>query len=416
MTSRERILAAINHKEADRLPVDFGGMTVTGMHVSCVSALREYYGLDRHPVKVYEPYQMLGYIEEDLKQALGLDVEGVGGRKNMFGIPNEGWKEWKLDSGLTVLIPEKFNTTVDAQGNRYVYPEGDLTARPSGRMPKNGYYFDAIVRQEPFDDIEDLDPNDNLEEFTLRSDKDVADFAEDLTAATATGRAVAASFGGTALGDIALVPGIDMKNPKGLRDMEEWYMATAAAPDFIKYIFERQTDIALQNLDKLNRAAGDKIDVIFVCGTDFGTQISTFCSADTFRDLYMPYYKKVNNWIHENTSWKTFKHSCGAIEPFIPLLIESGFDILNPVQCSAAGMDPKTLKSKYGKDIVFWGGGIDTQKLLPFGTPAEIREQVKERCHIFGEGGGYVFNAIHNIQSGTPTENIVAMFEALSDM
>ena len=138
MTSRERILAAINHKEADRLPVDFGGMTVTGMHVSCVSALREYYGLDRHPVKVYEPYQMLGYIEEDLKQALGLDVEGVGGRKNMFGIPNEGWKEWKLDSGLTVLIPEKFNTTVDAQGNRYVYPEGDLTARPSGRMPKNG--------------------------------------------------------------------------------------------------------------------------------------------------------------------------------------------------------------------------------------------------------------------------------------
>ena len=413
MTSRERILAALNHKEADRIPVDFGGMTVTGMHVSCVTALREYYGLDRHPVKVYEPYQMLGYIEEDLKQALGLDVEGVGGRKNMFGIPNEGWKEWTLDSGLTVLIPEQFNTTVDDKGNRYIYPQGDLTARPSGRMPKNGYYFDAIVRQEPFDDIEDLDPNDNLEEFTVRTDESIAEFAEDLTAAKTTGRAVAASFGGTALGDIALVPGIDMKNPKGLRDMEEWYMATAAAPDFIKYIFDKQTDIALQNLDKLNRAAGDKIDVIFVCGTDFGTQISTFCSCDTFKDLYMPYYKKVNNWIHENTSWKTFKHSCGAIEPFIPLLIESGFDILNPVQCSATGMDPQTLKNKYGKDIVFWGGGVDTQKLLPFGTPAEIKEQVKERCHIFGKDGGYVFNAIHNIQSGTPTENIVALFDAL---
>lgn len=416
MTSRERILAALNHKEGDRIPVDFGGMTVTGMHVSCVTALREYYGLDRHPVKVYEPYQMLGYIEEDLKQALGLDVEGVGGRKNMFGIPNEGWKEWTLDSGLTVLIPDQFNTTVDAQGNRYIYPQGDLTARPSGRMPKNGYYFDAIVRQEPFDDIEDLDPNDNLEEFTLRSDEAIKEFADDLTAAVPTGRAIAASFGGTALGDIALVPGIDMKNPKGLRDMEEWYMATACAPDFIKYIFDRQTDIAIQNLDKLNRAAGDKIDVLFVCGTDFGTQISTFCSADTFKDLYMPYYKKVNNWIHENTSWKTFKHSCGAIEPFIPLLIESGFDILNPVQCSATGMDPQTLKNKYGKDIVFWGGGIDTQKLLPFGTPAEVKEQVKERCHIFGKDGGYVFNAIHNIQSGTPTENIVAMFEALKEI
>ena len=145
-------------------------------------------------------------------------------------------------------------------------------------------------------------------------------------------------------------------------------------------------------MDKLNRAAGDKIDVIFVCGTDFGTQISTFCSADTFRDLYMPYYKKINNWIHENTNWKTFKHSCGAIEPFIPLLIESGFDILNPVQCSATGMDPQTLKDKYGKDVVFWGGGIDTQKLLPFGTPAEVKEQVKERCHIFGRDGGVTFS------------------------
>jgi uroporphyrinogen-III decarboxylase len=154
---------------------------------------------------------------------------------------------------------------------------------------------------------------------------------------------------------------------------------------------------------------------MFICGTDFGTQISTFCSSDTFRDIYMPYYKKVNSWIHENTSWKTFKHSCGAIEPFIPLLIESGFDILNPVQCSARGMDPALLKQKYGKDIVFWGGGIDTQQLLPFGTPDQIRRQVKERCEIFGKDGGFVFNSIHNIQANTPTENIVAIFEALKN-
>lgn len=416
MNSRERILAALNHKESDRIPIDFGATTVSGMHVSCVTALREYYGLDRHPVKVCEPYQMLGYIEEDLKQALGIDVEGVGNRKNMFGIPNEGWKEWKLDSGLTVLIPERFNMTVDKDGNSYVYPEGDITARPSGKMPKNGFYFDAIIRQEPFDDIEDLDPNDNLEEFSVRSDESVKEFADDLRAATGTGRAIAANFGGTALGDVALVPAIDLKNPKGLRDIEEWYIATATAPDFVKYIFDRQTDIALQNLEKLNRAAGDMIDVIFVCGTDFGTQISTFCSPDTFRDLYMPYYQKVNDWIHENTDWKTFKHSCGAIEPFIPLLIESGFDIINPVQCSAMGMDPATLKRKYGEHIVFWGGGVDTQKLLHFGTPKEVKEQVKERCNIFGKDGGFVFNAIHNIQSGTPTKNIVAMFEALNEL
>jgi uroporphyrinogen-III decarboxylase len=192
-------------------------------------------------------------------------------------------------------------------------------------------------------------------------------------------------------------------------------MATATAPEYIKYVFDKQTDIALVNLQRLKEKVGNKIDVLFVCGTDFGTQISTFCSKDTFRDVYMPYYQKVNNWIHENTTWKTFKHSCGAIEPFIPLMIESGFDIINPVQCSATGMDPQLLKDKYGKDIVFWGGGVDTQKVLPFGTPEQVKEQVKQRLDIFGKGGGYVFNSIHNIQANTPTENLVAMFEAFKE-
>ena len=189
-------------------------------------------------------------------------------------------------------------------------------------------------------------------------------------------------------------------------------MATATAPEYVKYIFEKQTDIAIANLERLKERVGNKIDVMYICGTDFGTQISTFCSAETFRNLYLPYYKKINGWIHENTGWKTFKHSCGAIEPFIPLFIEAGFDVLNPVQCSARGMDPVLLKEKYGKDIVFWGGGVDTQKILPFGTPEQIKEQVKERCEIFGKDGGYVFNAIHNIQANTPVENLVALFDA----
>ena len=416
MSSKKVLLDALNHRQGKRIPVDFGAVTVTGMHVSCVEALREYYGLEKRPIKAYEPYQMLGLIEEDLKQVLSLDVEGVGGRINMFGIQNSDWKEWKLDSGQVVLIPGDFNTTKDDEGNHYIYPCGDLSSKPCAKMPKNGYYFDSLTRQEHFDDVEELDPNDNLEEFTYTSEKVLDEFAEDIANAEKTGRGVAVSFGGTALGDIALVPGLTLKNPKGIRDVSEWYMATATAPEYIKYVFEKQTDIALVNLARLKEKVGDKIDVIFVCGTDFGTQISTFCSVDTFRDLYMPYYKKVNGWIHENTDWKTFKHSCGAIEPLIPELIESGFDILNPVQCSAVGMDPATLKSKYGKDIVFWGGGVDTQVLLPFGTPDKIKEQVKQRCEIFGKDGGFVFNAIHNIQAGTPTENIVAIFDALKEI
>lgn len=413
MTSRERVKLALAHKEADRIPMDFGSVTVTGMHYSCVGALREYFGLDKHPVTIAEPYQMLGLIEEDLKCALGIDCEGVFGRNNMFGIPQTDFVEWRQDNGDIVLAPRGMNIREDEKGHHYVYPCGDTSVAPCAKMPKGGFYFDAISRQEPFDDIEDLNPDDNLEEFGIVSDTVLDEFAEDIANAKKTGRAITASFGGTALGDIALVPGLTLKHPKGVRDVAEWYMATATAPEYIQYVFDKQTDIALINLQKLYEKVGNDIDTIFICGTDFGTQISTFCSADTYRNLYMPYYKKVNDWIHEHTGWKTFKHSCGAVESFIPLFIESGFDILNPVQCSAVGMDPKLLKEKYGRDIVFWGGGIDTQKLLPFGTPDEVRAQVMERCEIFGRDGGFVFNSIHNIQAGTPVENIIAMLDGL---
>ena len=413
MTSRERIKLALNHKEADRIPLDFGSVTVTGMHYSCVSALREYYGLEKHPIIIAEPYQMLGLIDEDLKCAMGIDAEGVFSRTNMFGIPQTDFVEWRQDNGDIVLAPRGMNIREDAHGHHYVYPSGDTSVAPSAKMPKNGFYFDAVSRQEPFDDIDELDPNDNLEEFTIVSEQTLNEFAEDIAAAKKTGRAVTVSFGGTALGDVALVPGLSLKHPKGVRDVAEWYMATATSPEFIKYIFDKQTDIALINLEKLYQRVGNDIDTIFICGTDFGTQISTFCSQDTYRNLYMPYYQKVNHWIHEHTEWKTFKHSCGAVEPFIPLFIESGFDILNPVQCSAQGMEPELLKKKYGRDIVFWGGGIDTQKILPFGTPEQVSAQVRERCEIFGRDGGFVFNAIHNIQAGTPVENIVAMLDSL---
>ena len=130
----------------------------------------------------------------------------------------------------------------------------------------------------------------------------------------------------------------------------------------------------------------------------------------------MPYYKKMNDWIHAHTAWKTFKHSCGAVETLIPSIIESGFDILNPVQVSAAGMDAAKLKAKYGRDIVFWGGGVDTQKTLMFGRPEQIRAEVLERCRIFGRGGGFIFNAIHNIQSNVPVANVVALFDALREV
>lgn len=414
MDSRQRINAALMHKTPDRIPVDFGSTAVTGMHVTCVDALRKYYGLRETPVKVCEPYQMLGFIEDDLKEVIGIDTRSLDGPRNMFGFENNDWKEYTLDKGLIVLVPKKFNVTKDKSGNTYLYPEGDITARPSGKMPKDGYYFDALIRQDPVDE-DNLNYEDNLEEFTPISDKDIEYYVNEIRKINKSDKAAVAGFGGTGLGDIALVPAVFLKEPKGIRDVEEWYVSLATRRDYVHAVFEKQTDIALMNLDKLKDVVLDKVDVLFICGTDFGTQTGTFCSPDTFRKLYMPYYKKLNDWIHAKTNWKTFKHSCGAVESFIPLFIESGFDILNPVQCSAEGMGPKKLKEKYGNDIVFWGAGVDTQKTLPFGTPDEVRREVLERCEIFSKNGGFVFNAIHNIQAKTPVVNIVAMIDAIKE-
>jgi hypothetical protein len=330
----------------------------------------------------------------------------------MFGFPAERWKPW-LFNGLEVLVPGDFNIQIDNRGDNLIYPEGDTSVPPSGRMPRGGYFFDCIVRQEPIDE-DHLDPADNTEDFLPISQLELDHLAH---AAKQVGpkRGVIAGFGGTAFGDIALVPGPFLKHPKGIRDVTEWYVSTSSRQSYIHRIFERQCEVALANLERIHAVVGDAVQAIFVCGTDFGTQTSAFCSVKTLRDLYFPYYKIINDWIHAHTTWKTFKHSCGAVSKFLPTFIEAGFDILNPVQCSATGMEPEQLKANFGNQLVFWGGGVDTQKTLPFGTPAEVREQVLRRCEIFAPGGGFVFNSIHNVQAQTPVENIVAMIDAVHE-
>ena len=414
MTSRERLEATLNHRPPDRIPVDFNGTAVTGMHVKCVIGLREHYGLENRLVRVHEPYQLLGWIDDDLQTALGIDVEGVYGPETMFGYRNENWTPWRMDDGTEVLVSGNFRTTKDENGDTLIYPGGDRTAPPSGRLPKNGFFFDTIIRQEPIDEAK-LDPEDNLQEFGPIAEETLDHFEAESRRAGATGRGIIGSFGGTALGDIALVPAPGLKYPKGIRDVEEWYVSTLTRRPYVHKVFERQTEIALGNLEKIHSRVGNQVQAVFLCGTDFGTQQSTFCSVAAFRELYMPYYKRINDWVHRHTAWKTFKHSCGAVATLIPDFIESGFDILNPVQVSAAGMDARNLKEKFGRDIVFWGGGVDTQKTLAFGTPEEVRAEVLGRCEVFGRDGGFVFNSVHNIQANVPVGNIAAMFEAVRE-
>ena len=386
MTSRERVALALEHKEADRVPLDLGASPTTGMQASSVYLLRQALELDPPgtPVKVVEPFQVLGEIKPDLMDALGVDVVPLPAPRTMFGFENKNWKEWKLFDGTPVLVPEAFNTTPEPDGSLLMYPEGDKSVPASARMPKDGYYFDAIIRQPPIDESK-LNPEDNTEEFGPISDDDLAYYAREIEQVwNGTDKAIVGNFGGTAFGDIALVPAPWMKHPKGIRDVAEWYMSTVARRDYIYKVFERQCEIGIANLEKIYKVVGDRVSVVFVTGTDFGAQHGSFISPKSYRDLFKPFHVAVNSWIHKNTKWKTFIHSCGSVWNLYEDFIHAGFDIHNPVQCSAACMDPVRLKETYGDRIVFWGGGVDTQRTLPFGTPDEVSAEVHDRIQTFG--------------------------------
>ncbi len=411
MTSKERVRAAIEHRQPDQVPIDFGASFITGIHCSVVANLRDHYQLEPHPVKVCEPYQMLGLVEDDLMDAMGIDTTPIFPNRTIFGFVNENWKPWRTPWGQDVEVSGHFEVDETPDGV-VIYPKGDRTAAASGLLPRTGYFFDSIIRQEPLDE-DQLNVADNLEEFGAMKPEEETYWREQTELFRHSEQAVVTHLNGTGLGDIALVPAPFLQAPKGVRDVAQWYMTLATDPDFVMELFDRQVEIALDNLARLHAIAGEVIDVVVVCGTDFGTQESTFCSRAAFDGIWLPRYRRINEWIHANTTWKTFKHSCGAIESFLPNIIAAGFDIINPVQCSAKGMDAKLLKERHGDRIAFWGGAVNTQKTLPFGTPAEVRAEVLERCETFAPGGGFIFNAVHNIQACTPTANVVAMLDAV---
>ena len=415
MNSRERFLATINHREPDRVCLDLGATWVSGIAAPTYAALREALGLPKEPVKVHEPLQLLGFVDEDVRRALGVDVVGLWGRSTIFGYKNEGWKPWRLQDGTDVLISKQFEYTEEPNGDILVYPKGDRSAKPSGRLPKGGYYFDAIVRQQPLDE-DNLDPNDWADSFGEFDDEELAHFEREATRVREeTDYGLVMNFGQGGLGDVAFVPGENLIEPKGLRDPNLWYEYLLTEPEYIRGIYELQTRTAIRNMELVHQAVGEKLDVIIISGTDFGGQEGMLVSPELFRTLWKPFYKQMNDWVHEHTTWKTFFHTDGAIATIMDDLVEIGVDIINPVQCSAGGMDAQHVKDTWGEKLVVWGGGVDTQKTLPFGTPEQVYAEVSERIRIFNKGGGFVFNNIHNIQAMTPVENLMAMYKAVKD-
>lgn len=414
MNSRERVIAAINHKTPDRVPVDFGATGQTGINASTLFKLRKYLGLEEKPIKIIEPFQMLGEIDDELLKWSGADVIGLWGTHNMFGVRNDTSRAWKMYDGTPVLMPNDLEMSFDKEGSLLVYPQGDRNASPSAHMPVDGSFFDNIDRSGDFDE-DNLTPiEDYKDSFGLISDESAKYYEEKAKMLfDETEYAIIGNLGGAGLGDAAVLPGPSLKKPKGIRRIDDWMMAHILYPDYIKEVFYLQTEAMLKNLQIYKEAVGEKIQIIWISGTDFGTQNGPFIGVDTFRDLYKPFYKKINDWVHQNTNWKTFYHSCGAISEFLDDFAQMGLDIINPVQLSANGMNAKDLKKKYGDKLVFWGGGVNTQSTLQNGSSEEIQSEVLERLQILSAGGGYVFNTIHNIVANVPPENISAMFEAV---
>lgn len=415
MTGRERLNMTLNHQMPDRTVIDLGSTGQTGINASTLYQLREGLKLPQKRIKIVEPGQMLGEVDFDVLNAVDADVIGLWNLGNFFGYRNEEWKEWEMDDGTPVYMGGGFTYDQDEKGSKWLYPQGDREAEYSAVMPSGGSFFDGAPR-EKFNwdlDEEDLTPlEDFKKDFSIATDEEARYWEKksyDLYENTDFG--IVGLLGGAGLGDAAMIPGPFVKHPRGIRRVDDWLMAHMMFPDYIKEVFRYQTDIMLKNLEIYRQAVGDRIQVVWISGTDFGNQRGPMIGLDIFRQLYKPYYKEINDYVHKNTNWKTFYHTCGAVYDFLDDFAEMGLDCLNPLQLSAEGMDPLKIKENYGDKFTFWGGGIDTQKTLPFGTPDEVRNQVRKNIDILGKNGGYVFNTIHNIVANVPVENLLAMYQ-----
>jgi hypothetical protein len=406
MTSRERVLKALNHQEPDRVPLDLGGTIVTSIAATTLDRLRRHLGLEDQPVKVYDVYQMLGEVEMDLVERLGLDCVALNPPVFRMGLRNEGWKPWTLMDGTEVLMPGQFDIEETPEGDWLLHQEGDPNQAAMARMPAGGFYFDTIGYGDWHPDWQPppLDDMRAQVEQAIVTDEELSAMAEDARVLhSETDKAVVLN---------------------ALQYLGVWYVGTlpdfwcllGSDPGYVQELFAIASERAMRNLVRLWEALGENVDVVAVSGLDFGTQRSEWFSPEVFKRVYVPPFRDQFQWIREHTTWKSFEHSCGSIPRLIGFLADAGLDALNPVQTSAAGMDPQWLKETFGDRITFWGGGVDTQSTLPFGTPEDVRSEVAERLRIFGPGGGFVFCPVHNIQPQTPPENIVAAYETALEM
>jgi uroporphyrinogen-III decarboxylase len=407
MKSRERIAKVLRFEEPDRVPVDLGGMKASGIAVEAYHQVCRKLGIPG-PAKICDARFMTAWVEEPVLKRFKVDVAPLDlSMVTSQAAPANSWLKKALFSGTDVLFPPGTSIREEADGGwNLLNPDGTPTPF---HMPKGGHYFDDIS----FDRGDSIDPArfQPIDDISDEMLKTIAAHAKRLT--DTTDYALLGWGGGVCFLGLSLIT--DRRSNVTQGRPSDWMCLLMTEPELCHEMMGRSVDASIKCLTLLHQAVGNRAFGWGIAADDSGTQRGEFVRPELWAEMIKPHYARLCGWIHANTPWKTFLHSCGSVYNLIPHFIEAGVDILNPIQTSAVNMEPERLKREFGKKIVLWGGGCDTQHVLGSATPAQIREHVRERMAIFKPGGGYVFNQVHNIQSNVPAENIIAMFDAAAE-
>ena len=405
MNSRERILAAIRHEETDRVPIDIGGTGVTGINLIAYGNLKRHLGLTEGRAKVFHTWIQVPVLEDAIRERLHSDTVTLPRYKMSLGVPSDSFKPWAFVDRTEYLVPEGFSPTRNEFGDFEWHEHGIKIAEAPGEGT-HGFSLryhplrEATTTKEIDDFFDTYDGN-----FTARikvTDEELVwakAYAKNLR--ETTDKAIVADYFGTIL-----------ENAQGIVGWDTIYMHMLAEPHLATYFFERLTHEIVVGIEKYLKAVGEYIDV-FMFADDIGHQRGPMMKMDVYKEFVFPGHKAMFEAVHTHSNAATFFHTDGAVMTMLPELIDAGMDCFNTVQTDSANMDAHELKKKYGKNITFWGGGVDTHRILPMGTPEQVREDVRRRIEMFAPGGGYVFASIHNILGDVAPENILAAVDSV---
>lgn len=409
MDSRQRVKTVLDHKISDKIPIDLGSNNCSGISMIAYNRLRKALGLNGF-AKMYDINMQLAYPEKEILDLFEIDIIDAG---QAFLKSKNDWVEWEIDNHNKCLIPKYLNLQIDKNGTVFlkdnencilgIKHKSSLYVNQSYWVWKNLANIPNVLEEKELNKYSWAIPIPpfNLDFFNDKHLSIIIDTIKNLFTETNYSIALTVWCGLIEAGSF-------------LRGFENFLCDVYIDQKRVYQLLEKLTDNYLKLLEKIINSVGNYIDILCF-GDDIAYEDSMFFSPEILKKIFIPFYKKMWNYVHDNSSCKVFFHSCGAIYDSIELLIDAGVDILNPIQTSAKGMDAIKLKKEFGKDLVFWGGGVDTRKILPFGTKNEIKEDVKKRIEIFNKGGGFVFNPIHNIQADVPPENIISCFEAVNE-